>query len=140
MRPRPFPIPISVGTDIVSIKRILRILSLPGSREDGGPSASPQGKKFTYGKRFAHKILCPEERYQARKHLAALDDLKLVERQHGEEELAYRERVTSLLKEGEVHLGRVPANTRAAAQFFAGRWVLFFLLQFLCLFCVAAEG
>lgn len=56
MPPRPFPLPLSIGTDIVSIQRIYNILS-----KTKKPDLTSTKKIESIGQRFARQILCQQE-------------------------------------------------------------------------------
>jgi len=56
MPPRPFPLPLSIGTDIVSIQRIYNIIS-----KIKRPDKTAKKRLESSGERFARQILCQEE-------------------------------------------------------------------------------
>jgi phosphopantetheinyl transferase (holo-ACP synthase) len=54
MKPLPFPYALNIGTDVVHLPRILRLISRPRAKKDNESSES-------YLERFTRRILCPSE-------------------------------------------------------------------------------
>ncbi|KAL1998862.1 hypothetical protein VTN02DRAFT_5463 [Thermoascus thermophilus] len=59
MKPLPFPYALNIGTDIVHLPRILRLISRPGARGAN-----------TYLERFTRRILCEQEQRDFRARFA----------------------------------------------------------------------